>query len=321
MKLQIFGITKRSTLESLPLQELRRDWVDDETHRWIDVEAAMPDELRNVLAPMRLPDSILDACLNEERSSRFISRQNELYLEVPTHLGWNESWKPYMSVLCLQSTLITIHRDIVHSIDDVIDDLDDEVPLFEQSTSALLYHLLTEIGRRNLEAALDVRTMADELGHSLRKDPDQIDPQELTALQHQVSHYSTVYDDHTYCAGVLRTVESKILRTSEGLSFFNDMLQLAEVSRQLINGTRSRVMDLQRMYEAAVQERVESRLRLLTILSAIFLPLTLISGIYGMNFDDLPGMGPGNGYMVVLGVMVATVVLMGLYLYRKGWFQ
>jgi magnesium transporter len=98
-------------------------------------------------------------------------------------------------------------------------------------------------------------------------------------------------------------------------------LQLAEVARQLIAGAQSRVSDLQRMYDTAVQARVENRLRLLTILSAIFLPLTLISGIYGMNFTDLPGMGIGYGYLIVIGVMLGTVLLMGWYLYRKGWFQ
>jgi magnesium transporter len=56
-------------------------------------------------------------------------------------------------------------------------------------------------------------------------------------------------------------------------------------------------------------------------LSAIFLPLTLISAIYGMNFTDLPGMGLPFGYLIVVGVMLTTVVAMGLYLGAKGWFQ
>ena len=66
--------------------------------------------------------------------------------------------------------------------------------------------------------------------------------------------------------------------------------------------SQSRVADLQRTYDATVQQRVESRLRWLTILSAIFLPPTLISAIYGMNFEDLPGTGIPHGYLIVVGI-------------------
>jgi magnesium transporter len=60
---------------------------------------------------------------------------------------------------------------------------------------------------------------------------------------------------------------------------------------------------------------------MLTLLSAIFLPLRLMSAIYGMNFDDLPGRGIPYGYVVVIGIMLATVLAMGLYLQLKGWCQ
>lgn len=321
MKLRIFGINERSTLEPLPTAELTPTWMKDETHRWIDIEAATPDELQEVLAPLELPNLILESCLQNERSSRFISRRDALYLEVPTYLGWNESWKPYISVLCLPTTIITIHHDPLHTIEDVIDGLDQDVPLFARDASALLYHLFVEISKKNLDAALDVRSEAEALSHALNQDPDRIDPQQIAALRRQISHYSTVQDDHTYCAGVLRTVESKRLHYNENSSYFSDLLQLATVSRQLIAGAQSRVEDLENMYDAAIQTRVESRLRMLTILSAVFLPLTLISGIYGMNFSDLPGMGVGYGYFIVIGIMLATVGFMGWFMYRRGWFQ
>jgi magnesium transporter len=59
---------------------------------------------------------------------------------------------------------------------------------------------------------------------------------------------------------------------------------------------------------------------MLTVISAIFLPLTLISGIYGMNFTNMPELGDAYAYFIVLGVMFIVAVTMLGFFYRKGWF-
>ena len=281
--------------------------------------------MRQLLAPLELPQAIVNACLEPQRSARFLSQRRRLYLEVPTHLGWDQTAKPYVSVLCLNTTLITIHRDSLHTIEDLIGGLDAEVPLYAQSTSALLYYLLIEIGRGNIDAALAVRADAERLDQDCHEHPNSLDPREIATLRRQVSHYSAVHDDHTYNVGMLQTVESEAFRISEQGKFFHETLRLAELSQQLIDGAESRVNSLQRDYELQMQSRVENRLRFLTILSAVFLPLTLISAIYGMNFTNLPAMGLPYGYFIVVGFMLATAgvtgglsILAGLVRVR-GW--
>jgi magnesium transporter len=120
---------------------------------------------------------------------------------------------------------------------------------------------------------------------------------------------------------MLQTVESEAFRVSQQSNFFHDILRLSELSHQLIQGAESRVNSLQRDYEMLLQNRVDNRLRFLTILSSVFLPLTLISAIYGMNFNDLPAMNEPKGYLVVIGLMLGTAGVTGAYLYWRGWFE
>ncbi|MEQ8790825.1 MAG: CorA family divalent cation transporter [Pirellulaceae bacterium] len=120
---------------------------------------------------------------------------------------------------------------------------------------------------------------------------------------------------------MLQTVESEAFRVSEQERFFHELLRLSELARQLIDGAEARVASLERDYELTMQRRVDSRLRFLTILSAVFLPLTLISAVYGMNFNDLPGMGVPLGYLVVIALMFATAGFTAGYLYWRGWFE
>ncbi|MEN0082106.1 CorA family divalent cation transporter, partial [Flavobacterium lindanitolerans] len=54
--------------------------------------------------------------------------------------------------------------------------------------------------------------------------------------------------------------------------------------------------------------------------SVIFMPLTFIVGVYGMNFENMPELKMENGYFVVLGVMFLTVLGMVYYFRKKHWF-
>lgn len=61
-------------------------------------------------------------------------------------------------------------------------------------------------------------------------------------------------------------------------------------------------------------------MKTLTIVSAIFIPLTFIVGVYGMNFDHMPELRYENGYYIVIGVMFLISVLMVVYFKRRKWF-
>jgi magnesium transporter len=60
-------------------------------------------------------------------------------------------------------------------------------------------------------------------------------------------------------------------------------------------------------------------MKVLTIIATIFIPLTFIAGIYGMNFEFMPELKWKMGYFFIWGVMVALVAVMVIYFKRKKW--
>ncbi|MDO4781971.1 MAG: CorA family divalent cation transporter [Capnocytophaga felis] len=60
-------------------------------------------------------------------------------------------------------------------------------------------------------------------------------------------------------------------------------------------------------------------MRLLTLISTIFIPLTFIVGVYGMNFDFMPELQYKWAYPIVWGIMILISILMVLYFKRKKW--
>jgi magnesium transporter len=73
-------------------------------------------------------------------------------------------------------------------------------------------------------------------------------------------------------------------------------------------------------YFSAQSHRMNEIMKTLTIVSVVFIPLTFIVGVYGMNFENIPELAYKNGYFVTLGVMFVLVLAMIYYFKRKKWF-
>jgi magnesium transporter len=65
--------------------------------------------------------------------------------------------------------------------------------------------------------------------------------------------------------------------------------------------------------------RLNEIMKFLTLFTAVLMPLTVITGIYGMNFQHMPELSERMGYPIVLGVMAAVSGAVLLYFWRRGW--
>jgi magnesium transporter len=91
------------------------------------------------------------------------------------------------------------------------------------------------------------------------------------------------------------------------------VLDMVETCREVA----SSLMDV---YLSAVGNRMNEIMKVLTVMSSIFIPLTFIAGVYGMNFDNMPELRDRNGYFVCLGVMAAIALTLMTFFWRQGWF-
>lgn len=73
-------------------------------------------------------------------------------------------------------------------------------------------------------------------------------------------------------------------------------------------------------YFAAQGQRMNQIMKTLTIFSVIFMPLTFIVGVYGMNFENMPELKTENGYYVTWGIMIVVAAIMVVYFRNKKWF-
>ncbi|MFC5408993.1 magnesium/cobalt transporter CorA [Larkinella bovis] len=113
--------------------------------------------------------------------------------------------------------------------------------------------------------------------------------------------------------------ESDLIRPAT-IPFLRDLYDHVVQVLDSIDSYRELATGLLDVYLSTLSNRMNAVMKTLTIFSAIFMPLTFIVGVYGMNFDNMPELHTRNGYYVVLLIMVVLTVLMIIYFRRRKWF-
>lgn len=123
----------------------------------------------------------------------------------------------------------------------------------------------------------------------------------------------------------LREVLSKLTRTESPLIaqqtfvYLRDVYDHVTIIMDSIETYRDILSGILDIYLSSVSNRLNEVMKVLTIIATIFIPLTFIAGVYGMNFKNMPELSWPWGYYTVLGIMAAVAGCMLLFFRRKGW--
>ncbi|MGD9628427.1 MAG: magnesium/cobalt transporter CorA [Pyrinomonadaceae bacterium] len=176
--------------------------------------------------------------------------------------------------------IVDLYMPIVDEFDDTINELEDRVFDMRNSNNAIL------------EEVMGIRRSVARLRR--------ISARQLEVL-YRISHgeFPQIPD---HILPFFRDVHDHLLRISD----------LADSYRDLVGG----LFDI---HFSVVANRTNDVMKTLAVLSAIMLPLSLIAGIYGMNFEYMPELRSDYGYFLTLSVMALVAILLLVYFWRRGW--
>jgi magnesium transporter len=117
----------------------------------------------------------------------------------------------------------------------------------------------------------------------------------------------------------LQRLDSDLIE--EGLDpYFRDLHDNVVQALEALETYRESAASIRDVYNSSVSNRMNEIMKVLTIISTIFIPLTFIAGVYGMNFRYMPELEMRWAYPATWGLMVAIAVGMVVYFKRKRWF-
>lgn len=123
-----------------------------------------------------------------------------------------------------------------------------------------------------------------------------------------------------------KLLRSKRFEDNETATYLRDVHDHTIVLIDLLESLREVSSGLMDLYLSSVSNRMNEVMKLLTVISTIFIPLTFIAGLYGMNFNtdrspyNMPELNAYWGYPMALGSMAVTGLALSWLMWRKGWF-
>ena len=114
--------------------------------------------------------------------------------------------------------------------------------------------------------------------------------------------------------------EDVVLITDDTRIFFSDISDHFMQVKDTIVSFRELATDMLDGYLSMISHRMNEVMQVLTIFAAIFIPLTFIAGVYGMNFEFMPELHFKFMYPMIWALMIGTALTMLIYFKRKKWF-
>jgi magnesium transporter len=103
--------------------------------------------------------------------------------------------------------------------------------------------------------------------------------------------------------------------------YFADLKENCQAVLEEIDANKQILEGMANLYYAVQGQRMNEIMKVLTVVSAIFIPLTFIAGVYGMNFKYMPELGKPYGYYVVVGAMFVIAGTLLLIFFKRGWLK
>jgi magnesium transporter len=289
---------------------------------WLDVEG--PDRSVRAVWLDRLGVGGLARRLCLEFGDRpgLYPLKDEIVLVIPLlSVASGEPEVQHLTCLCRQGLLLTLHARELATDDRLAEIAHADAWLSERSIPALLSAVLIDLSMDNLRLTGELRSGVIALEERMDQDPDTVQAQDILALRSDLLTLAAAVGDVLPIVQALNATKRPFFRVAAA----RDFMQCALVNLQAADGQLTwldgRVSALRSGFEMHAQEQVNRRLNMLTILSAIFMPVTLLASIWGMNFATMPELGLPYAYPIALGVMVAVGSGMYLFFRKTGWFD
>ncbi|WP_077211626.1 magnesium/cobalt transporter CorA [Bacillus dakarensis] len=285
---------------------------------WAHITPSNKNELTKYIEQLNMHPLAADAITSFSESPRMDMYQNHMYISTFAIKGDYSTVR--ISILLGENYVITHEeKNDLEIFSTLLEDFSDH-PQHMSNPGHILYHIMDQVSKFYLEAVDTISNeiqaieknvfkapFANEIGHEVYNWK-----RKIHKLRQVVEAEETVIKDignsdlpnKNEDSGIyLKTLENNFQRVVTAFDAFIDKL----------NG----VFDLQMSLKA---DHTNAIMKTLTLVSVIFIPMTFIAGMYGMNFEQMPELAWRFGYVYVLILMFGLGIGIALYFRSKGWW-
>jgi len=320
MDFKVFEISSKGIIpmDTASLEELEKD---QSKVYFVDIHSVERESIKEDLRAFGILDEIVEGIQSPFDHIRFDYYNETLYGELaifsPSILK-----EQYASLIIQKNVLIVIHPENAN----ILNHLNKSIQTFKSqehnkiSLEVILYSLILENLSNYGKLILSYRDEIEELALEMDKKGSTLSASDIWDSKTESTTFQRVLDKLFYTLSFPPT-KAFIDAESPYLKSFDYLLKNLDLLKSSLKQVEDRLDSLNDHYQLVLQAKSNKRLNVLTIVQAIFVPLTLVVGVYGMNFTYIPELEIYYGYYYSLVGMALISAISLFFFYRNGWFD
>lgn len=281
------------------------------------------DRLRELAAEFKIPDNILSNILDPNIRPKLEYFKGGLLVCIKLMYkkdGQVELINENLSLLVLENTLISFREDIWQ----VFEPVRERIRKFNNKirssgTDYLAFALLDVVLDNYIFVLSNLGEKIEQLDDDMTIDPRKELLDRINVYKREINFMRKSILPAREMILSLNKSDSELLH-EENKSHFRELQNNIHEAMELSESFREILFDQMSIYHTIVSTKLNDIMRTLTVFSVIFIPLTFVAGVYGMNFDFMPELHWKYGYFISLAVMLVLAIFMLIYFLRKKWF-
>ncbi len=305
------------------MNECRPEFQENHVN-WLDVDGIHEVSVIEAVGKhYRLHPLLLEDVLNTEQKPKLEHFGEQNIFVVMKMLQYNETSNEvepeHVALVLGQNYVISfqeVHKSDVFGA--ILERLKASVGKTRKGKSDYLFYSLCDLVVDNYFVILEkFSEKLEELEVKIIEHPHKDDQKTLYELRQELMQIRKVVLPLRDIFGSLTREDSPLIQAGINV-YLRDVYDHVLQTLETIETYREMIENIQNIYLTSLSNKMNSVMKTLTVFTAIFMPLTFVAGIYGMNFDNMPELKQPNGYFYTLGGMVGlSVVLWGYFKWKK----
>jgi magnesium transporter len=299
-------------------------YKDSDKLIWLNIDGLHNEALMGKLAEsLHIPAEILSDVMEPSTRPQMEEFDNGLFVSVKM-MQFNEKSHQIsidnLSIVMINNMLITFQEeesDMFHPVKERL--RKHRMRFMARGTDYLTFALLDVVIDHYIFILGMIGEKIEEVENKMVLGPDRETLKIINLLKHELSDLGHHIKPAREMIMSLVKQDSDFINP-ENEKYFKELQDNINQAVELLDYYRELLYDELNIYHSSMSTRLNDIMALLTIFSVIFIPLTFIVGVYGMNFDNMPELHLPNGYFIVWGVMLLIAAGMLWYFKRKKWF-
>lgn len=313
---------KKEIVTSLKNKEIKDALKKDDNLVWVELEDPTKEELALIKNTFGLHPLTVEDCVNTNARPKIDQFPSYLFLTLHA-AGYNKSTLKVKTLelnICVgKNFLLTIHMDPIPSLENAWIRAEKNLGLMCSSSDNLLYQVIDSLVDNYFPVIDMLDTRVDKIENEVFTMPTEMTLKNISSLKNDILFLRRAIAPQRDTINLLAKGDHAFINPSTGI-YFRDIGDNLMFILDTIDTYRDTLAGALDAYLSNITNKTNEIMKTLTVIATIMMPLTLITGIYGMNFKFMPEIGWRFGYLGAYVLMAIVACGMLIYFKKNKWF-